>query len=285
MNTLPNVEILSQTRSFDGTLTRYKHTSHTLACDMVFALYLPPQANTAAVPLLWWLSGLTCTDENFMQKAGAQRMAAELGIAIVCPDTSPRGVNIPGEDDAFDFGSGAGFYVNATEAPWHAHYRMYDYVVDELPALVAQLFRWSGKQAISGHSMGGHGALVLALKNPGLYSSVSAFAPLVNPMQCPWGQKAFSGYLGSDRTVWASYDSCELIRNYAHAVKPVLLVDQGSADNFLSEQLKPEHLRAACEAVGLPLSLRYREGYDHSYFFIASFIDEHLRHHAEALNN
>ena len=248
---------------------------------MVFAIYLPPQAQTQPVPVLYWLSGLTCTDENFMQKAGAQRIAAELGIAIVAPDTSPRDTDLPGEHDSYDFGSGAGFYVNATETPWSAHYRMYDYVTDELPALIEQHFPVTPKRAISGHSMGGHGALICALKNPGRYVSVSAFAPISNPINCPWGEKAFSGYLGTDREAWKAWDSCELIATAKERLP--ILVDQGEADDFLQEQLKPEALKAACASAGHPLELRMRPGYDHSYFFIASFIEDHLRHHARAL--
>jgi S-formylglutathione hydrolase len=231
--------------------------------------------------VLYWLSGLTCNDENFMQKAGAQRVAAELGIALVAPDTSPRGCNLPGEDDSYDFGSGAGFYLNATEQPWAAHYRMYTYVSEELPALIERHFPVTERRAISGHSMGGHGALICALKNPGRYRSVSAFAPISNPSHCPWGEKAFSGYLGSDREGWKAWDSCELIATARERLP--ILVDQGDADQFLQQQLKPEALEAACAAAGHPLELRIRPGYDHSYFFIASFIEDHLRHHARAL--
>jgi S-formylglutathione hydrolase len=216
-----------------------------------------------------------------MQKAGAQRIAAELGIAIVAPDTSPRGTDLPGEHDRYDFGSGAGFYVNATESPWSAHYRMYDYVTGELPALIEQHLPVTNRRAISGHSMGGHGALICALKNPGRYVSVSAFAPISNPSNCPWGEKAFSGYLGTDREAWKAWDSCELIATATERLP--ILVDQGEADDFLQEQLKPEALKAACEAAGHPLQLRMQPGYDHSYFFIASFIEDHLRHHARAL--
>src|SRR5690606_12126768 len=274
-------KLLSSTKSFGGWLKRYQHVSQTLSCEMIFAIYLPPQAETQPVPLLWWLSGLTCTDENFMQKAGAQRLAAELGIAIICPDTSPRGVNLPGEDDNYDFGSGAGFYVNATQEPWSKHYRMYDYVTQELPALARELFPLTDRQAISGHSMGGHGALVLALRNPQSYVSVSAFAPIVNPVSCPWGQKAFAGYLGDDRDAWAAYDACELIRNGPRTTE--LFIDQGESDNFLPEQLKPALLEQVCREQKHPLTLRYQPDYDHSYFFIASFIDEHLRFHAKHL--
>lgn len=275
-------ELLSETRSFSGWLKRYKHHSDTLGCEMVFAIYLPPAAEDKKVPLLWWLSGLTCTDENFMQKAGAHRVAAELGLAIVCPDTSPRGSDLPGEHDSYDFGSGAGFYLNATREPWSRHYRMYDYVTNELPALVQAHFPLNGRQAISGHSMGGHGALICALKNPGRYRSVSAFAPIANPGQCPWGEKAFSGYLGDDRDAWKAWDACELIR--AGNRGPALMVDQGAADNFYRDgQLRPEALKKACEEAGMPITLRMQPGYDHSYFFIASFIDDHLRFHIHHL--
>lgn len=274
-------ELIASNKCFDGWLKRYKHLSPATGTEMIFAIYLPPQAQTQPVPVLYWLSGLTCTDENFMQKAGAQRIAAELGIAIVAPDTSPRGTDLPGEHDSYDFGSAAGFYVNATQEPWSAHYNMYDYVTAELPALIEQHFPVTDKRAISGHSMGGHGALICALKNPGRYASVSAFAPITNPINCPWGEKALTGYLGEDRESWKAWDSCELIANAEE--KLPLLVDQGEADDFLAEQLKPEALKAACEAADHPLELRLQPGYDHSYFFIASFIEDHLRHHAKAL--
>ncbi len=272
---------MSATKCFGGWIKRYKHYSTSLKCEMVFAIYLPPQAESRAVPVLWWLSGLTCTDENFMQKAGAQRMAAELGIAIICPDTSPRGLNLPGEDDSYDFGSGAGFYLNATQAPWAEHYRMYDYLTEELPALVKSHFPVDGREAISGHSMGGHGALVLALRQPGRYSSVSAFAPIANPSHCPWGQKAFSGYLGDDHLQWQQYDACALIARGAS--RQELFVDQGEADEFLANQLGADALRTACGQAGVPLIYRCHSGYDHSYFFVASFIDDHLRYHAKYL--
>ena len=280
MSTAP--EQIAANRSVGGWHRRFRHRSAALGCDMVFAIYLPPQAAAGPVPVLYWLSGLTCTDENFMQKAGAQRLAAELGIAIVAPDTSPRGTGVPGAPDgAWDFGLGAGFYVNATEEPWSRHYRMYDYVVTELPALVEANFPVSDARAISGHSMGGHGALVCALKNPGRYRSVSAFAPIANPSACPWGEKAFSRYLGAERARWLEWDACALIAGASERLP--LLVDQGEADGFLAEQLRPEALRTACAAAGHPLTLRLQAGYDHSYYFIASFIDEHLRHHAAAL--
>ena len=274
---------ISSTKSFGGWLKRYKHHSTTLDCDMIFAIYWPPQAETEKVPLLWWLSGLTCTDENFMQKSGAQKIAAELGIAIICPDTSPRGTDLPGENDSYDFGSGAGFYVNATQAPWNQHYRMYDYIADELPALARANFPLTNKESISGHSMGGHGALVLALRQPLRYASISAFAPIVNPSQTPWGQKALSGYLGQNSDEWKQYDACELVAT-GNSKQP-LFIDQGDTDNFLKEQLRPELLEAVCEKHQHPLTLRYQAGYDHSYFFIASFIEDHLRYHAEYLKS
>lgn len=274
-------EIISRIKVADGELTRYRHYSSSLKCEMVFALFTPPQAKTQDVPLLWWLSGLTCNDENFCQKAGAFNKAAELGLAIICPDTSPRGLDLQGEHDSYDFGSGAGFYLNATLLPWVEHYRMYDYVVSELPSIVAKLFAFNGKQSISGHSMGGHGALTIALKNPKTFTSVSAFAPITNPSQCPWGQKAFNGYLGSDENLWKAYDTCELIKQGARV--PDILIDQGESDNFLIEQLKPENLIAVCAQAGQPLTLRQQPGYDHSYYFISTFIEEHLIYHANAL--
>jgi len=275
--------LLSENRSFGGVHRRYGHRSSVLDCHMVFAVYLPPQALAGQkVPVLYWLSGLTCTDENFMQKAGAQRVAAELGIAIVAPDTSPRGADVPGDPDGgWDFGLGAGFYLNATEAPWSTHYRMHDYVVTELPALIEAALPVNNKRAISGHSMGGHGALVLSLRNPGRYRSVSAFAPICHPMECPWGQKAFSHYLGSDRAQWAAWDACALLKSRNEHLP--LLIDQGTADSFISTQLMPEQLARAAADAGCPLTLRRQQGYDHSYHFIATFIEEHLRHHARAL--
>ncbi|MCC6077102.1 S-formylglutathione hydrolase [Pseudomonas sp. GCM10022188] len=277
------LELLSSQKSFGGWHNRYRHRSSTLACDMVFAVYLPPQAGQGAkLPVLYWLSGLTCTDENFMQKAGAQRLAAELGLVIVAPDTSPRGADVPGDPDgAWDFGLGAGFYLNATEQPWAQHYQMHDYVVHELPALVEANFPVSDKRGISGHSMGGHGALVCALRNPGRYLSLSAFAPIGNPSNCPWGEKALSRFLGDDRDAWREWDACALL--IAASERLPILVDQGEADSFLNSQLKPEVLRATAEAAGHPLTLRLQPDYDHSYYFIASFIDDHLRHHAAAL--
>ncbi|MFU8832422.1 MAG: S-formylglutathione hydrolase [Wenzhouxiangella sp.] len=278
------IEEIAANLSFGGWHKRFRHRSEVLDCDMTFAAYLPPQAETERVPLVWWLSGLTCTDENFMHKAGAQRMASKYGMALICPDTSPRGTDLPGEHDNYDFGSGAGFYINATERPWSNHYRMYDYVTEELPQLAARHLPLSDRAGIFGHSMGGHGALVCALKKPDQYQSVSAFAPICNPSASAWGQKAFSGYLGNDREAWKAWDASELIR--AHGSDHHILVDQGEADDFLAEgQLAPEALEGACEAAGVKLELHRRPGYDHSYFFIASFIDDHLRHHARNLSD
>lgn len=278
-----SLEIVSRNKSFGGWHTRYRHRSAVLDCDMRFAVYLPPQAEQGGkLPVLYWLSGLTCTDENFMQKAGAQRLAAELGLILVAPDTSPRGAGVPDDPQgAWDFGLGAGFYVNASQQPWARHYRMYDYVVQELPALVEANFPASGKRGISGHSMGGHGALICALKNPGRYQSVSAFAPIANPSSCAWGEKALAGYLGEDRAAWQEWDACALLARAGG--KLPILVDQGESDEFLELQLKPEVLRAAAAAAGHPLTLRLQPGYDHSYYFIATFVEDHLRHHAKAL--
>nr|WP_287030743.1 S-formylglutathione hydrolase [Pseudomonas sp. UBA6310] len=279
-----SLEIVSSNKSFGGWHKRYKHRSSSLNCDMVFAVYLPPQAEQGAkLPVLYWLSGLTCTDENFMQKAGAHRLAAELGLIIVAPDTSPRGEGVADDaNGAYDFGLGAGFYLNATQQPWAKHYRMYDYVVDELPALIEANFPVSDKRGVAGHSMGGHGALVCALKNPGRYQSLSAFAPIANPMNCPWGEKAFSNYLGDDRSRWREWDASVLILDATQ--KLPILIDQGDRDDFLVNQLKPEALQAAASVASHPLQLRLQPGYDHSYYFIASFIDDHLRHHAQFLN-
>ncbi|MEH6472654.1 MAG: S-formylglutathione hydrolase [Halopseudomonas sp.] len=278
-----SIENLSSHKSFGGWHKQYRHVSETLGCSMRFAIYLPPLASSSnKVPVLYWLSGLTCSDENFMQKAGAHRIAAELGIAIVAPDTSPRGEEVAdAPDGAYDLGLGAGFYVNATQPPWNRHYRMYDYVVKELPQLVESLFPVSEQRAISGHSMGGHGALTIALRNPDRYQSVSAFSPICNPTNCPWGQKALSAYLGANPDDWRDYDASLLMQQTS--AKVPALVDQGSADDFLLEQLKPETLQAAAEASDYPLALRYRSGYDHSYYFIASFIEDHLRFHSAQL--
>ena len=267
---------------FGRTQEVWSHRSDTLGCDMRFAVYLPPQADERPVPVLYWLSGLTCSEQNFITKAGAQQFAARHGIAIVAPDTSPRGNGVP-DDEAYDLGQGAGFYLNATQSPWARHYRMYDYVVDELPALVEAHFPVDAARAISGHSMGGHGALTIALRNPGRYRSVSAFSPIVAPSQVPWGEKAFTAYLGEDRDAWKHWDAVELVK--AAAERLPLLVDQGDADEFLETQLQPWRLQAACAAAGHPLALRMQPGYDHSYYFIASFIGEHVAHHARALHS
>lgn len=285
MNAMP-LTTISRNLCFGGVQAVYCHDSPETGTPMRFGVFLPPQATTETpVPVVYWLSGLTCTEENFIIKAGAQRVAAELGLAIVTPDTSPRGLGLPGEDDAYDFGSGAGFYVDATQAPWSTNYRMYSYITQELPWLIAANFPVDpARVGIFGHSMGGHGALVLALRNPKSYKSVSAFAPISSPMRCPWGEKALTGYLGPDREAWRDYDATALIEARGWGGPP-LLIEQGSKDQFLETQLKPELLREACISAKVPLDLRLREGYDHSYYFIASFIDEHLRFHAGNLLN
>ena len=276
------IELLSSTRSAGGWHRRYRHHSETLNCDMTFAAFLPPQAENGPVPALWWLSGLTCTDENFMLKAGAHQRAAELGIALIAPDTSPRGTDLPGEHEDWDFGSGAGFYLNATQQPWSQHYQMFDYVTEELRSLVTTELPLSDQRSIAGHSMGGHGALICALKKPELYQSVSAFAPICAPSRCAWGHKAFSHYLGPDESTWSEWDSSELIRRKGTRFE--LLVDQGEADDFLHQgELRPDDLEAACESAKVQLTLRRQPDYDHSYFFIASFINDHLDHHAKSL--
>ncbi len=277
------LENISTAKVAGGRHKQYSHTSSSTHCSMRFAVFLPPGASEKnKVPVLYWLSGLTCTDENFMQKAGAFKKAAELGIAIVAPDTSPRGENVPNED-SYDFAQGAGFYVNATQAPYNTHFNMYDYVVKELPALIEQHFPVTTKKAISGHSMGGHGALIIALKNPKAYTSATAFSPIVNPIDCPWGVKAFTGYLGTDKSVWAEYDSCELMQQTKQADYLPMLVSQGDADNFLEEQLKPQNLVAVATQKDYPLTLEMQAGYDHSYYFISSFIDQHLLFHHQFL--
>ncbi|MGO3127709.1 MAG: S-formylglutathione hydrolase [Luteimonas sp.] len=265
---------------FGGWQDVYEHASKTLGCTMRFAVYLPPQAEREKLPVLYWLSGLTCNEQNFITKAGAQRYAAEHGVIIVAPDTSPRGDDVA-DAEGYDLGKGAGFYVDATQQPWAAHYRMYDYVVNELPALIEANFPVTDARAISGHSMGGHGALVIALKNPGRYRSVSAFSPIVAPSQVPWGEKAFGAYLGDDREAWKAYDATALVADAPERLP--LLIDQGDADEFLDGQLKPQLLQAACDAAGHPITLRLQAGHDHSYYFIASFIGEHIAHHAKAL--
>ena len=278
------MEKIESVKESGGYLNRYQHDSDSCHCRMTFSVYLPPQAEYRTVPALYWLSGLTCTDDNFRVKAGAQRYAAELGLALIMPDTSPRGADVPDAADRYDLGQGAGLYVNATRQPWSKHYHMYDYVVHELPALVeAGLPLTPGLKSISGHSMGGHGALICALKNPGVYRSVSAFSPICNPVQSGWGEGCFSAYLGDNRKEWEAWDATCLVQGGAKA--PPMLVDQGTADEFLAEQLFPQNLQAVCEVAGLPLTLRLQEGYDHSYHFIASFIGEHLAWHAEVLNS
>ena len=277
------IKAVTQNLCFGGVQSVYSHESRETRCVMRFGVFLPPQAASGRVPVLYWLSGLTCTEENFIVKAGAQRVAAALGLAIVVPDTSPRGLGIPGEGDSYDFGLGAGFYVDATEAPWSRGYRMYSYITEELAADVAATFPVdSNRVGIFGHSMGGHGALTIALKNPRRYKSVSAFAPIASPMRCPWGQKALSGYLGADRARWREYDATALIEDRGWSGPPIM-VDQGTKDQFLQSQLKPELLQDACQRSGVAFDLRLREGYDHSYFFIATFIEDHLRFHAQNL--
>jgi S-formylglutathione hydrolase len=277
------LEIVSKARSFGGTQCIFSHKSVETGTPMRFAVFLPPQAERARVPVIWFLSGLTCTEENFTTKAGAQRVAAELGIMLVAPDTSPRGDAVPDDPDgAYDLGIGAGFYVDATQEPWARHYRMGSYIERELPALVgAELPADMARQGITGHSMGGHGALTIALRNPARFASVSAFAPIVSPMRCPWGEKALSAYLGPHKAAWRSCDACALIEDGARL--PSILIDQGMTDRFLKEQLKPELLESACMKAGIDLTLRRQEGYDHSYYFIASFIEEHLRWHSAKL--
>ncbi|MFB9213880.1 S-formylglutathione hydrolase [Vibrio sinaloensis] len=276
-----SVENISQAKVSGGWHKQYTHQSAVLNCNMRFAIFLPPNATQAEpAPVLYWLSGLTCTDENFMQKAGAFAKAAELGVAIVAPDTSPRGDDVA-DDDEYDLGQGAGFYLNATQPPWSRHYHMYDYVTKELPALIEANFPVSSVKSIAGHSMGGHGALTIGLKNSEHYRSISAFSPISNPMQCPWGQKAFNAYLGNDFDAWKQHDASELLKQ-ARASLPIL-VDQGEADGFLVEQLKPQALVAAAEAHDSNVKVRMQPGYDHSYFFISTFIDEHLTFHAKYL--
>ena len=266
-------------KQFGGYTNYYSHESKTTGTKMNFAAYLPPKAGK--VPVLYWLSGLTCTEENFITKAYAQAFAAKFGVAVIAPDTSPRGAGIAGEDASYDLGTGAGFYVDATQAPWSKNYKMYSYVTEELRELVEKNLPIDGQRAgIFGHSMGGHGALVLGLRNPDLYRSISAFAPIAAPMQSGWGQKAFTSYLGNDKAAWAKYDASELIKSAA--VKTPILIDQGLDDEFLKDELKPELLEKA--AGGYPLTVRRREGYDHSYFFISTFIEEHFAFHAEILN-
>ncbi len=274
------MERIESRACFGGRQEVWSHRSETLGCAMRFGVYLPPQAAAGPCPVLYFLSGLTCTEQNFLTKAGAQRYAAEHGIVVVAPDTSPRGEGVA-DDPTYDLGQGAGFYVDATEAPWSAHFRMFGYVADELPALVESSFPVTDARGISGHSMGGHGALVIAMRRPGRYRSVSAFAPIVAPSQVPWGERAFRAYLGEDRDAWSRYDAVALVATAEERLP--LLVDQGDADEFLAQQLRPELLRQACEKAGHPLTLRMQPGYDHSYYFVASFVGDHVAHHARAL--
>jgi S-formylglutathione hydrolase len=277
------MERIERIREFGGWLERYRHASTSCHCDMTFSVFLPAQSEHDRVPAVYWLSGLTCTDDNFRVKAGAQRYAAEFGLALVIPDTSPRGTEVPDVKERYDLGQGAGFYVNATRAPWSTHYHMYDYVTRELPELVeARLPLMPGVKSVTGHSMGGHGALICALKNPGAYRSVSAFAPICNPVNSGWGEGCFTAYLGERREDWEAWDATCLIEAGAQPIP--LLIDQGTADEFLADQLHPRTLEAACTRRSFPLTLRWQEGYDHSYHFIATFIGEHLALHARALH-
>jgi len=269
--------------NFGGWLKRYEHPSTCCGCEMTFSVFLPPAASEREVPAVYYLSGLTCTDDNVRSKAGAQRVAAELGLALIMPDTSPRGDQVADAPDRYDLGKGAGFYVNASQAPWAEHYHMYDYVVSELPALVEAELPVSSAKSVCGHSMGGHGALICALKNPGMYRSVSAFAPICNPVNCGWGEGCFGAYLGDDKQQWQDWDACCLLD--AGQPCPPLLVDQGSADNFLADQLNTDSLQQACDRNGIEASIRMQENYDHSYYFIASFIEDHLQHHSRYLHS
>lgn len=285
MSTSP-LTLLSEHACFGGTQRFYQHESNEIGLPMKFSVFLPPQASTGPVPALVYLAGLTCNEETFMTKAGAQRLAAELGLALIAPDTSPRGAKVPGEADSWDFGMGAGFYLDATQAPWAANYRMESYLTAELlPLLKATLPLDADRIGLFGHSMGGHGALTLALRHPGLFKSVSAFAPICAPSQCPWGEKAFTGYLGTDESRWLAHDASALMQQSASAPYPGgILIDQGLADKFLPEQLHPELFEAACASIGQPLTLRRHAGYDHGYYFVATFMDDHLRHHAGQLH-
>ena len=276
-----SIETVSESKSFGGIQGVYRHESTSTGTPMTFAVYVPDHAPGAKLPVLWWLSGLTCTHANAMEKCEYKRACAEHGIILVGPDTSPRGDDVP-DDEAYDFGKGAGFYVDATQEPWARHFKMRSYIEQELPALIADAFPVDmDRQGISGHSMGGHGALTVSLRNPGRFRSTSAFAPIVSPLNCPWGEKALTGYIGDDRSAWREYDACALIEDGARL--PELLVDQGRADTFLDEQLKTHLLEEACRKADIPATIRMQEGYDHSYFFVSSFIDDHIAWHAERL--
>jgi len=275
---------ISSNKMFGGFNRRFKHDSSSVGCPMTFSVFFPPAADSDKVPVLYWLSGLTCNDENFIQKSGAQRKAAACGLALVSMDTSPRGLNVEGESESWDFGAGAGFYLNATEEKWK-NWRMYDYVTKELPSLLSSHFPNldTSKASLFGHSMGGHGALTLFLKNPSKYKSVSAFAPICNPTQCPWGDKAFKGYLGEEKASWEEYDATLLVKKY-NGPKTTILIDQGADDKFYKEkQLLPENFEAACKSAEMPIEVRVQPGYDHSYFFISTFVEDHIQHHAKAL--
>ncbi len=282
-----SLEEKSRAQSFGGTTRFYTHRSKVCDCNMNLAVYVPPQAEAGPVPVLYYLSGLTCTEKNFIEKAGAQRYAAEHGLILVAPDTSPRGVDLPGEADSWDFGAGAGFYLNATVEPWAQHYQMYDYVTIELPALIAEALPVrSGRAGIFGHSMGGHGALICGLKNPDQYASISAFAPIAAPSQCPWGKKAFTGYLGADTGQWAAYDAAEIVKEKGESKHAPILIDQGEADQFLAAgQLLPGVFESACQQINQPVTLRRQPGYDHSYYFISTFMGDHIQHHASILHS
>lgn len=280
-----SIQHIESIKESGGYLNRYTHESDTLNCEMTFSVYLPPLAEQEKVPTLYWLSGLTCTDDNARVKGGMQRYAAEHNIAIVFPDTSPRGDEVADEPERYDLGKGAGFYVNATQSPWSTHYQMYDYVTKELPQLLeAELPLLAGVKSVSGHSMGGHGALICALKNPDDFCSVSAFSPICNPVNCGWGKGCFSAYLGDNEAAWKTYDATELVNNGAKVTD--ILIDQGTGDEFYDEkQLLPENFQTACDNAGQPVTIRFQEGYNHSYHFIASFVGEHIAYHAQALNN
>jgi S-formylglutathione hydrolase len=281
------LQTISETGCFGGKMGFYRHSSKANNCEMQFSVFVPPQAADGKVPVLTFLSGLTCTEENFMVKSGAQRIAANLGIMLVSPDTSPRGDGVADDPDGeYDFGLGAGFYLNATEEPWSRHYNMYDYVMNELQPVIFDNFPGDAKRhGLTGHSMGGHGALTIGLKHPDVFRSLSAFAPICTTLHSPWGQKALGYYLGNDTSVWHEYDACEVARNVeGGADRPKILVDQGKADIYLAEQLKPELFAAACAESGLPVDLRMHDGYDHGYYFISTFVEDHLRHHAEILS-
>jgi S-formylglutathione hydrolase len=279
-------EVISQHKSFAGTVGFYRHNSTSTATPMRFSVFVPAQARGARVPVLYYLAGLTCTEETFMIKAGAQRVAAELGLALVAPDTSPRGLNLPGESDSWDFGVAAGFYLDATQEPWAKNYRMYSYITQELRALIESQFPVdAARTGLFGHSMGGHGALTIGLRNPDVYKSLSAFSPVSNPKGVPWGQKAFTGYLGADKGQWSQYDATELMAGVKDAARrPHILVDQGLADQFVEKQLDHSAFEAAARKVGYPVTLRRHEGYDHGYYFISTFVEDHLRHHAKVLS-